>query len=113
MIFFLYSNNNIVENYCSFLKVPFDFTEEQSNVPCISEIIERKTGLESPIILLDPLFQIIKDTKPNRGEFFWGSNKKFYFISKVEWDNFLTDSLLKFKTISKLQRLQILIIDKT
>lgn len=57
----------------------------------ISKIIEKKTGLDSPI-LLDSQFKIINDNKLTRGEIFWNTNKKFFYVAKSEFEKNLKKS---------------------
>ncbi len=37
-------------------------------------------------MLLDSQFKIIQDNKLTRGELFWNTNKKFFFVGKAEFE---------------------------
>jgi len=37
-------------------------------------------------MLLDSQFKLIPDNKLTRGEVFWNTNKKFFYVGKTEFD---------------------------
>ena len=72
--------------------VPFDLTNLTANVPQITKIINDHLNIKDPILLElrfmtnTVKYQNIKDDARTRGELFWNSKRKFYFITRQDWE---------------------------
>ena len=72
--------------------VPFDLTNLTANVPQITRIINDQLNIKDPILLElrfmanTVKYQNIKDDARTRGDLFWNSKRKFYFITRQDWE---------------------------
>lgn len=74
-----------------FKDVPFDITDTTASVPSLVKLIKEQLKQPDPVLLElrftnGVKYQEIKDSSRTRGELFWNSKRKFYFINKEDWE---------------------------
>jgi hypothetical protein len=98
--------------------VPFVLSDITANVPTINRMITDQVGLKEPVLLELRFmscvkYQAIKDGARTRGELFWNSKRKFYFISRDDWEKAQFESKLHALHCSDFRVKHLNIVHKT